>query len=92
MKKLLWSLAAIAITPIGASADFEQGEYEILAPDNGQWECHCTCLLSGGTPSPWAEIPGKCESDTEGSSCKVRDGEGWDKGTLTDCESTFVLD
>lgn len=56
---------------------------------NGHWECHCTCETVHSGSSEYAELPGKCESDTEGSSCRVSTGYG---GTLQSCSNVFVID
>lgn len=61
--------------------------------DNGSYECHCMC--DGKTTSVEARIPGECKDSTEGGSCQWQGQIGGIpvtyEGTLSQCESVFVI-
>jgi hypothetical protein len=77
----------------GADRSAALGKAAAIDPalSNGHWECHCMCLSSGPGPilQQSAEIPGRCDVDTEGSSCQLTTG---DQGELSGCSNVFVID
>ena len=98
MRTIMIALACLAITTAATAAEHahrneEDRGFVVLRTTNGHWECHCWCNAESGGERTAAEIPGKCDDDTNGSMCSFTDYYGEKTyGTLGDCESIFIID
>jgi hypothetical protein len=93
----LATLVAANVAAEGFSFEgLELGELQALEEtlaSNGSWQCQCWCAA----PAPpdfgsVAEIPGKCDSGTEGKACSFPVDEKRYKGKLELCSHIFIID
>ncbi len=61
---------------------------------NGHWECFCVCQegKTMGGASAFACLPGKCDTDTEGSSCAFEQDGQSHAGELEGCDNMFIIE